>query len=111
MEKDVEMLISDEEKTELYRKALKEYGEEPQKIMIYEECGELITALARLSRGRCEPKQVITELADVYIMIEQMAELFGTKEFNIEKNKKLIRLKERLENKENKNQKEDETGS
>ena len=103
--------MDSKERSELYRKALKIYGFEPQKNMVYEECGELITALARLSRGRCSQQEVITELVDVHIMIEQMAEIFGADEFNAEKNKKLTRLKERLENKENKKQKQDEASS
>ena len=103
--------MDSKERSELYRKALKIYGFEAQKNMVYEECGELITALARLLRGRCKPQEVITELADAHIMIEQMAEIFGADEFNAEKDKKLTRLKERLENKENKKQKQDEASS
>lgn len=98
--------MDSKERSELYRKALKIYGFEPQKNMVYEECGELMTALARLSRGRCNPQEVITELVDVHIMIEQMAEIFGADEFNAEKDKKLARLKERLEKHELKNNKE-----
>ena len=45
--------------------------------MVFEECGELINALAKVYRGRSSGQDVITELADVSIMIEQMATMLG----------------------------------
>lgn len=87
-----------EKKIELYQNALSKWGEEAQLNMVYEEVGELLTALARYKRGRASQKDVITELADVSIMIGQMATLFDYKDFEEEKEYKLNRLKERLEN-------------
>lgn len=81
---------------ELYQKALSKWGEEPQLNMVYEEVGELLTALSRFKRGRSSHYDVITELADVSIMVEQMADLFGYEEFEKEKDYKLTRLEERL---------------
>jgi NTP pyrophosphatase (non-canonical NTP hydrolase) len=82
---------------ELYQKALSKWGEEAQLNMVYEEVGELLTALSRFKRGRASLYDVITELADVSIMVEQMATLMNYEDFEKEKDFKLNRLKERLE--------------
>ena len=87
------------EKEELYLKAIDTWGQMPQINMVNEECGELITSLARYLRGRDTADDVITEIADVSIMMEQMAVLFGKEQFEKEKERKLQRLKERLEKK------------
>lgn len=79
---------------EILSDALTTFGAEHQRIMCIEECAELIDALAKYDRGRC--KDVITELADVSIMVEQMAILFGKEEFEAEKERKLKRLQERI---------------
>lgn len=83
--------------------ALNKYGIENQKWMLIEECGELLNAIAKLKRGRSTKEEIITELADVQIMVEQMAFFFGWNEFKAEKKRKLIRLNERL-NKDETNQ-------
>ena len=85
------------ETDELYTKAIDTWGQLPQVNMVFEECGELTTALARYLRGRANEEEVITEVADVAIMMEQMAVLFGKEQFEQEKERKLQRLKERLE--------------
>jgi NTP pyrophosphatase (non-canonical NTP hydrolase) len=86
-----------EERIGLYKKAIDTWGSEAQMHMVFEECGELINALAKVYRGRSSGKDVITELADVSIMIEQMATMLGFDAYEAEKENKLIRLKERLE--------------
>lgn len=90
-----------QEVTETYSRALKEYGFDNQRMMLCEEIGELLNAIAKHHRGRTESvMEVITELADVSIMVEQMAEHFGFADFEAEKERKLERLRERLKNKE-----------
>lgn len=76
--------------------ALSKYGVIAQQWMIIEECGELLTAIARLKRNRSQKEDVITELADVHIMVEQLALFYGLDDFIQEKNRKLRRLIERL---------------
>lgn len=49
--------------------AVNYYGPEHQKRKAVEEMGELITALSREQDGRATPEQVITEIADVHLMI------------------------------------------
>lgn len=84
------------EKEELYKKALSVYGLEAQMEMVHEECAELINALCKLKRNRCDWSDVITEIADVMIMCEQMAFYFGKERVIAEKKRKLQRLKEKL---------------
>lgn len=91
------------DKYKIMNTALNKYGIENQKWMLIEECGELLNAIAKLKRGRSTKEEIITELADVHIMVEQMAFFFGWNEFKAEKKRKLIRLNERL-NKDETNQ-------
>ncbi len=85
-----------EQKTALYAQAIEHYGLETQVIMVFEETAELQNALAKFIRGRGTQQAVITELADVSIMVEQMARLFGQEDFAAEKERKLKRLARRL---------------
>lgn len=82
--------------TEVFLKALETYGFEAQRMMVIEECSELMNVLAKHVRGRCQVDEIITELADVAIMVEQMALHFGYKEFLDERQRKIERLNERL---------------
>lgn len=86
-----------EKRIELYQKALSKWGEEAQINMVFEEIGELLTALSRFKRGRANYNDIMTELADVSIMVEQIAALMNYEDFETEKDYKLTRLKERLE--------------
>lgn len=88
--------ISKKAKLRLYSKAIFEYGINAQQWMLIEECGELLDAVAKLKRGRLKINELITELADVHIMVEQMALFYGWDEFNKEKERKLERLYQRL---------------
>lgn len=87
-----------EERIKIYKRAISIWGSEAQIHMVFEECGELINAIAKLHRGRATIKDVITELADVSIMIEQMATMLGYDEYEVEKDKKIQRLVKRLDN-------------
>lgn len=86
-------------KRELYNSVINAYGIDAQKWMLIEECGELFNAIAKLKRGRSTKEDIITELADVHIMVEQMAFFFGWDEFLAEKDYKLMRLEERISRK------------
>lgn len=89
-----------EEKIKLYHNAINTWGSLAQTNMLYEECGELISALAKLDRGRVSETDVLTELADVSIMVEQVAIMIGDLDLSLfekEKERKINRLKERLE--------------
>lgn len=81
---------------EICRRALFTYGFDTQAAMVSEECAELINALCKYKRGRVTDSDVITEIADVMIMCEQMAYYFGQDLVEAEKERKLQRLKEKL---------------
>ena len=85
------------ENVDLYNKALSFYGYDAQEKMVIEECSELLFALCKHSRNQCTDDDIITELADVHIMVEQMAVRYGIKRFTTEKKRKINRLKERLD--------------
>ena len=80
----------------LYKDVLESWGIAAQMDMAIEECSELINALCKLRRGRVGPGEVITEVADVMIMCEQLACYFGEVNVDAEKDYKFKRLQERL---------------
>ena len=87
------------EKYEIYKAALEKYGVGAQIGMLTEECGELLSAINKFNRSRCSNDDVLTELADVSIMVEQLSLIYvGYETFQIEKDKKLIRLLKRINN-------------
>ena len=82
------------ERLKLYDAAITRWGVGAQKNMAYEEIGELLTALARDDRGRTTTEELLTELADVTIMCEQLAFILGFDEYEKELDRKLIRLRD-----------------
>lgn len=88
--------MSNGEAREIYIQAIEKWGILPQVLMVMEECGELLSALSKFNRRRVNSPEVITELADVSIMVEQMASYFGWENFWEERDRKLQRLKERI---------------
>ena len=78
----------------LYKEAIEKWGEEAQVNMLNEECGELITAVAQFKRGRTSHHDVMTELADVFIMVEQIASMMSYDDFEKELDRKLIKLRD-----------------
>ena len=83
-----------QERLELYKEAIEKWGEDAQINMLNEECGELITAVAQFKRGRTSRHDVMTELADVFIMVEQIASMMNYDDFEKELDRKLMRLKD-----------------
>lgn len=94
----------------IFNKALVEYGISSQKMMTIEECAELQNAIAKLARGRVSTQDIITELADVSIMVDQLALFFGEKAFIEERARKVNRLEKRLQTCRVYNQKETNNG-
>ena len=66
------------------------------RAMVVEECSELTNAICKFRRGRVGNDDIITEIADVMIMCEQLSYYFGKEKVELEKERKLERLKERL---------------
>ena len=89
--------MEEKEKVQIYRQAIDNWGEVSQAFMVMEEVGEMLDKMGKAHRGRLKDRmEIITELADVTIMMEQWASYFGWDEFCTEKERKLERLKERL---------------
>ena len=87
--------MSREERIKLYEAAISKWGVEAQRNMAFEELGELNTILARDRRGRATKEEILTELADVTIMCEQMAVILGFEDYEKELDNKLIRLRDK----------------
>lgn len=65
------------EKIELYKKAIAKYGAKAQTVVAMEEMAELIKELSKAFRGYGNPDAIIEEMADVYIMLDQLKLIFG----------------------------------
>lgn len=78
------------------RKAVDTFGIESQKAMAVEECAELINALMKEIRGRVTDDDIITEIADVQIMCEQLMQYYGRDMVVRERYRKLRRLEVRI---------------
>ncbi len=90
-----------------YTIPIKLWGQESQKLMMIEECSELIKAILKEWRGGSKAN-VINELADVQIMINQMLTIYSRAEFETMKKYKLARLMELIDKtKEDNKEKED----
>lgn len=86
----------EEKERTLYVLAVEKFGPESQINMALEECAELIDALCKFRRERVGTLDVITEIADVQIMCEQLAYMFGEQTVEDERKRKIERLQKRL---------------
>lgn len=81
---------------EIYDKAMQKWSFQSQMLVCMEECGELIQALSHDVRQKTEESNeaVCEELADVEIMLAQMRRVYGNKNVDAHKARKLARLEE-----------------
>ncbi len=78
--------------------AVDTFGDGPQQIKAIEELAELQTVLARdMNCLQVTDEEIIDEIADVHIMTQQMAIIFGEKEVVQRINEKLERLKRMID--------------
>lgn len=86
---------------EVLKQAIETYGAEAQLNVVIEELSELIKEICKHKRYADNTNAIIEEMADCYIMLEQMKMIFGLGSTVIqdEINKKVKRLKRRLEEK------------
>lgn len=94
--------ISYESRCEVYRKALRRWGD-VQLLVAIEEMSEVVKALTKFMRctvDECGPEQIdsiIEEVADATIMLEQLRLIFGINDEVCEAmDAKIERLKERV---------------
>ena len=84
--------------TETLHKAISIYGKNAQLGMCIEEMSELTKEICKSKRGKDNKEEIIEEMADVYIMLEQLKIIFSIEQYEIDDiaRIKLLRLEERL---------------
>lgn len=82
---------------DVYQDAIDVWGEVLQVDVAIEELSELTTELAREQRGTGDEEEIVDELADVVIMCEQLAIIYGEEELRRRRDEKVERLRERIE--------------
>ena len=83
----------------ILERAIETYGKDMQLTVAVEEFSELIKEICKNKRGADNREAIIEEMADCYIMLEQLQKIFGIP-YNVLKGaayEKLNRLKKRLE--------------
>lgn len=82
-----------------YRKAIETYGAYGQTVVAIEELSEAQKELCKAIRNGLNPDRnhLAEEIADVYIMLEQMEMIYNLDTVDLWKAKKIERLKNRLE--------------
>ena len=80
---------------ELFEACFNKWGSSAQMLMAIEEMGELSQALARYLNHR--ENNLNEELADALLMLEQLQYLIGKDKIEAIQNKKMERIRERLE--------------
>lgn len=88
------------DKYAIYIKALDTYGAKAQTLMCMEEMSELQKELCKHARGADNTAHIAEEIADVRIMLDQMAILHGCRVLVADYEQvKLLRLEKRMEDK------------
>lgn len=85
------------ESTALYQRAINRWGNASQlRMLLQEECGELVAAVNQHDRGRLSDAMVAGEVADVLIMAAQARLILGEELVDRIMRMKLRRLEQRL---------------
>ena len=89
--------------TKLYEEAIDVFGKDMQMVVAIEELSELQKELTKALRDKARVSFIIEEMADVYIILEQLFLIFDIKEDQIveklkEKTERLARLIEGKKN-------------
>ena len=83
----------------IFEQAIEAYGKDMQLNVAVEELSELIKEICKSKRGSDNRDNIIEEMADCYIMLEQLEIIFDLKpaEMLVVIDHKLARLKNRIE--------------
>lgn len=83
----------------IFEQAIEAYGKDMQLNVAVEELSELIKEICKSKRGSDNRDNIIEEMADCYIMLEQLEIIFDVKpaEILMAIDQKLTRLKNRIE--------------
>ena len=112
--------MTTEEEIEILQQAIKQYGVPNQLNQTIEECAELIQAMNKARRHQIITEteiikpiylvstedclvfgNLVSEIADMKIMLNQLTLLVGNNRIEFEKERKLSRLKTKLDKKNN----------
>lgn len=93
-------LISQKEQL---KEIINHYGYESQKAMLFEEMAELQKEVCKELRGKGDIQHIAEELADVYIMLQQMQLIYDITDEQIERvvQKKIERTLDVIEGENN----------
>jgi hypothetical protein len=80
----------------IYEKAVQKFGTVAQKQKAVEELTELSLVLQHNLQNKCDNEAVITEIADCYIMLDQLRVMYGSEAIDNEIAVKLTRLNKLL---------------
>lgn len=88
---------------DIYHRALKTWGKNPQMLQVIEEMSEFIKEILKnVNRGKDNISDIIEETADVEIMLEQLKCCYNIKqEVEDYKKQKLLKIAKRLDEWEN----------
>jgi NTP pyrophosphatase (non-canonical NTP hydrolase) len=83
--------------SDIYIETLDKWGEKAQFDQAIEECAELILTLQHYTRGKVDQDTVVNEIADVYLMVGQLAFMFGESRLSDAIDSKIEKLQGLLE--------------
>lgn len=88
---------------DIYHRALKTWGKNPQMLQVIEEMSELIKEILKnVNRGKDNVSEIIEETADVEIMLEQLKCCYNINTQVADyKKQKLLKIAKRLDEWEN----------
>ena len=83
--------------SDIYKRAIERFGEMAQTDILIEEMSELTKAIIKNRRKPSErtKRDILEEMADVQIMLDQMALIFG--DSRVFRAEKIIRLENRMD--------------
>lgn len=83
---------------DILEKAIHTFGKDMQLTVAVEEFSELTKEICKHKRGADNLPHIIEEMADCYIMLEQMKIMFGVSDvaLSLEMHKKIERLKQKM---------------
>lgn len=88
-----------EERDDVYKKAIELWGEDSQVLVAIEELSELITQLAKRNRvlNGSSNEKIIDEIADGFVMLESISNLYNKEKIDERIEYKVNRLKSWIE--------------
>lgn len=89
--------ISGEQDWQVLKTAVDTWGEYEQVMMAIGECGEFLTLMGRKVQGRLIESDMHDEIADVLIMMHQMANIYGIDHVRARVRHKMEKLAVKLE--------------